>query len=268
MLGRPAWRRPDYELYAWDQFPSVLFFDTRDYAVQDAFFKRLAFFAEKKGYRGRLARDREIDSQHGFNAYDYRGETLGAFFSLAEETGFPLNPHEELLRDILLANGIIAQQTGGLYTGGNGAVISISMESPDYLRRQFIVHEGLHGIYFTQPEFREEVERVYAGTDPRCVDFLLGYFDVTPTLAYDLADTYLVQNEFMAYLLQQPLGAAEAYFADQIANRIYINRYHPELAQYVRDTRARGLCEAAAKLSDFLTQKWNLEAGRVWKTHQ
>jgi hypothetical protein len=259
---------PDYELYAWEQFPDILFFDTRDYAVQDEFFKRLAFFAEKKGFRGRLAPDSEIAGEHGFNAHDYRPETLASFFSLASETDFALNSHELLLKEILIANGIIVPvelNTGVSYAAGKGAILSISQESADYLRRQFIVHEGLHGLYFTQPAFRAEVEKAFNETDPKCVEFIVRYFDVTPSLAYDITDSYLVQNEFMAYILQQPVSAVSSYFSERIAQYIYINRYHPDLAKYVRDTKARGFTETAQKLSAYLFETWGLEAGRIWR---
>jgi hypothetical protein len=261
--GKESWRAKDYELYAWEKFPSILFFDTKDYAVQDGFFKRLAFFAEKKGFRGKLASDEYLAGQHGFNALDFRAATLAEFFSLARATGFALNAREELLCDILIANGIIVETQEG-FAEGEGAVISISQESPQYLRRQLIVHEGLHALFFLHEDFRVEVERVYNETDPLCVRFLESYFDITPTLAYDITDRYLILNEFMAYLLQQPVSAVSQYFYDRIANYVYINRFEPALCQYVRDTRARGFVEAAQKLSAYLERVWGFEAGRLW----
>ena len=53
--------------------------------MQDDLLKRMAFFTEKEGFRGRLAADEEIKDLHGFNAHDYRAETLAAFFDLAEK---------------------------------------------------------------------------------------------------------------------------------------------------------------------------------------
>ena len=45
----------------------------------------------------------------------------------------------------------------------------------------------------------------------KSLEFLLKYFSVTPSLNYDIKDEYLVQNEFMAYLLQQPLSEVADY---------------------------------------------------------
>ena len=52
-----TWRTKDYEIYEWNIFPGILFFDTLNYSVQDQFFRRLAYFSEKKGFRGKLLAD-------------------------------------------------------------------------------------------------------------------------------------------------------------------------------------------------------------------
>ena len=73
------WRQPDYELFSWTRFPGILIMDTASYAVQSRFFKRLAFYVEKRGYRGRLIPEEEFAGLHGFNAHDYRAEDLARF---------------------------------------------------------------------------------------------------------------------------------------------------------------------------------------------
>ena len=123
------WRQSSYELFAWKQFPSVLIFDFTDYAVQDAYLKLLSFFAEKKGFVGKLLSDNVIASLHGFNAHDYRAETLAAFFRQAEEEHFPLNKSELHLRRILFHNGIVVRTESGI-EAGTGAIVSISRQSP------------------------------------------------------------------------------------------------------------------------------------------
>ena len=153
---REAWRDARYEVFRWERFPSLLIFDTADYAVQERLFKRLAFFVEKAGFRGHLATDADIAALHGWNAHDYRAEDLAAFFEAARKTKFPLNAEETELRRILLASGLIrkAASAEGFITSGEGAIISISRESVDYLRTLFITHEGFHGIFFQDKEFR------------------------------------------------------------------------------------------------------------------
>lgn len=257
-----AWRHKDYELFEWQQFPGLLFFDTADYQVQDDFFKRLAFFTEKTGYIGTLVSDKDLAGQHGFNAHDYRSETLAAFFTLAEKTNFPLNQKELILRDILLHNGIIRKAAAG-YESGYGAIISLSQESAMYLRYTFVAHEGFHGIFFVSEDFRRQVASVYQNADPQSLRFLHRYFQLQASLNYNLDDTYLMHNEFMAYVLQQPVNRTGAYFADNLAQRGSMLRAEPELCGYIQTSKGEGFRLASEELSRFVFRNWGIEAGRV-----
>ena len=259
--SQAQWRQPSYELFAWEQFPSVLIFDFSDHAVQDAYLNRLSFFAEKKGFTGKLLFDKDIASLHGFNAHDYRAETLAAFFQKAEEEAFPLNTSELHLRKILFHNGIIVRTETGIETG-NGAIVSISRQSPAYLRYRFITHECLHGIYFTEESFRNTVTKVFRQTDSRAVLFLRRYFEVYPALQYNTDDDYLLQNEFMAYLLQQGSDSLQQYY-NRISWFRAINQAEPALCRYIRNTNAKAFVHAAAQMSSFLYAAWGLKGGRI-----
>jgi len=256
------WRQPSYELFAWEQFPSVLIFDFADYAVQDAYLKRLAFFAEKKGFVGKLMTDTQLHSFHGFNAHDYRAETLAAFFQKAEQERFPLNKSEIQLCDILFHNGIIVRTENGI-EAGRGAIVSLSRQSPQSLRYRFITHECLHGIYFINEDFRKTVAEVFQQTDPRSVLFLRRYFEVTPTLNYNTADEYLLQNEFMAYILQQSSGYLQWYYLNRLSRQWAISKAEPKLCEYIRSTKAEPFMQAAARMSSFLYTRWGIVGGRV-----
>lgn len=263
LWDKDDWRTEDYELFEWEQFPGILFFDTADYGVQDDFFKRLAFYTEKTGYIGTLVSDRVLAGQHGFNAHDYRSETLAAFYSLAESTNFPLNEKEILLKDILLHNGIIKKAAAGGYEGGYGAVISLSQESAMYLRYTFVAHEGFHGIFFVDEDFRNKVASVYQNADPQSIRFLHRYFSLQATLNYNLEDTYLMHNEFMAYVMQQGVNRTGSYFSDNLAQRGSMLRAEPELCAYIQATKGQGFADAAQQISDYVFHRWGLEAGRV-----
>lgn len=262
------WRTSGYELFAWDRFPSILFFDFGSYDIQDRFLKRLAFFTEKQGFKGRLAADSEIAGLHGYNAHDYRSQSLADFYTLASQTRFPLNEEEQLLCRILVHNNIIsaAAQPDGttVYTPQNGAIISISQESPEYLRYTFTAHEGLHGLYFIDEEFRRAVHQIYTTSDARSIAFLEQYFVTQPTLMYDINDQYLMENEFMAYMLQRPVSQIRQYFAGNLAAWKSVNAAIPELARYVRETDAQGFEQAAIRLSQYVFERWGLSAGRTW----
>ncbi|MCR4715292.1 MAG: hypothetical protein K5751_13055 [Treponemataceae bacterium] len=257
------WNRKDFELFQWDLFPNILLFDFADYKIQDNYLKRLAFYVEKVGYRGSLWADKDIANLHGYNAHDYRAESLASFFNVAMDENFSLNESEYFLRDILVQYGIIKQYDDGSFVPGKGGIISISKESPVYLRTSLLAHESFHGIYFVEEAFRNKVSEVCTIMDQKSLNFLKSYFASQPTLGYDLNDTYLVENEIMAYIMQQSVNAQSSYFADNIAWRGSVMNALPDLASYIRSTKASGLTAAAAMLDEYVFSRWGLNAGRT-----
>lgn len=256
------WRSPEYELYSWEMFPSVLLFDFADYRTQNLFLTRLAYFVEKAGYKGTFISDSDVETKHGYNAHDYKPEDLAEFFTQAKLQRFRLNECELVLRSILVFNGVIIQNKDGTYSAGEGAVISISKESAEYLRWKLSAHESWHGIYFTDENFRNKVEEMYNRFDPVSMMFLKTYWSTQPTLCYDIEDDYLMKNEFMSYLLQQKLSATAEYFVN-IASWRSVNENDPENAKYIRRTKAAYLEDACSELNDYVFDRWGLAAGRV-----
>ncbi|MDR2486231.1 MAG: hypothetical protein LBD55_12685 [Treponema sp.] len=262
------WRDPRYELFRWDDFPSVLIFDTADYRIQDAFFKRLAFFVEKAGFRGRLATNQEIADLHGWNAHDYRAEDLAAFFETARQTRFRLNAEEGELADILLGAHIIYQSNGGEFLPGTGALVSISRESPDYLRSRFMVHEGFHGIFFIDEDFRDFSRRRFENFSPQAKRFIINFFDYQH---YDIKDQYLVINEFMAHVLQQSVSQAGEYFGKTLASRIDASSWRRAILPPKDEATgswpgiARAFQAEAEAFSEYVNRRWGFAAGRVWR---
>ncbi|MDR2095199.1 MAG: hypothetical protein LBP76_06740 [Treponema sp.] len=263
---RENWRDQRFEIFRWEGFPSILIFDTADYDVQDDLFKRLAFFTEKTGYRGRLMADSEIKDKHGWNAHDYRAESLAAFFEAARDTSFPLLPEERLLEEILVRNGIIIRRDGRI-AAGEGAIISISRQSSAATRTLLMTHEGYHGIFFLNEDFRQFSLNRFNALPPPARRFIVNFMEYQ---AYDSNDEYLLINEFMAYIMQQSASQAGAYFGGTIAGRLNnswrrtilphpdrTGGYWPEIGQtFEREARA---------FSAFTRSRWNLNAGRVWR---
>ena len=241
-----AWRDARYEVFRWARFPSVLIFDTADYGVQDNLFKRIAFFTEKAGFRGRLATDDEIASLHGWNAHDYRAESLAAFYETARRTAFPLNAEERELFLILTANGIVKKAEDGSVAAGDGAIVSISRESEGYLRSLFMTHEAYHGLFFIDDDFRRFAASRWDNLDPVGRRFLKAYFDMH---RYDVADRYLMTNELMAYCLQQPASGAAKYFGEILASRLEKDAYRKQ-ALPPKDEASRSWPELARLFSE------------------
>ena len=255
------WRNKDYEVYEWNRFPGLLFFDTADYGVQSDFFTRLAFFAEKTGYKGRILSDEELGDMHGYNAHDYSAESLASFFTKAERSGVKLNEKELILKDILLKNQIIISDNY-TYKAGSGAVISISRESQNWLRQNFVAHEAWHGIFFTNEDFRNAVAAVYYTVDGTTMAFLKGFWASQSSLGYDQSDEYLMHNEFMAYLMQQPLSQIAKYFV-HCAERGSVMTYQKELCQWVISNGGITFEDAGRVLNSYAFDNWGLAAGRV-----
>ncbi|MDR1617906.1 MAG: hypothetical protein LBS06_02515 [Treponema sp.] len=259
------WRDRRFEIFRWEDFPSVLVFDTADYAVQDRLFKRLAFFTEKKGFRGRLAADSEIAALHGWNAHDYRPEDLARFYNTAAAENFPLLAEERELENILLRCGVLLRDGGGLRPGA-GAVISVSRQSAGYLRTLFMIHEGFHGLFFTDDAFRDFSRRRWEGLSATAKRFILSYFDFQ---GYDVEDEYLVINEFMAHVLQQPVSQAARYFGETLSSRIDESPWRravlPEREGNSWPAIGGAFRREAAAFSGYAAERWNLAAGRVWK---
>jgi hypothetical protein len=262
---REHWRNRNYEIFRWSNFPELLIFDFADYAVQDRMLKRLAFFVEKAGFRGRLVHDAEMANLHGWNAHDYRAEDLARFFDAARKTGFPLLAEEKELEEILLNEKIILEERDGI-SAGSGGIISIARESPGYLRYRFMAHEGFHGLFFIDEDFRDFSRRRWEQLSPAAKRFLVSFFEYQQ---YDTKDEYLLVNEFMAHVLQQPVSQAAGYFGSAIPQRLEATWRASDLPQ---KDEASGTWPAlsaaftaeAQAFSNYVDRRWGLAAGRVW----
>jgi len=268
---KEAWRNGGFELFRWSRFPSILIFDTSDYTAQDRLFKRLAFFVEKAGFRGRIASDTEIAQLHAWNAHDYSAESLARFFEKARKTATRLNDDEKELLGILVANGIVRRAADSGIVPGEGAIVSISRESDKLLRNLFMVHECYHGLFFIDEDFRRFATGIYRNLPPDAMAFLHAYFD---SMRYDVKDDFLMTNELMAYLLQQPVSLVPRYFGETLPSRLEKDvRRNKVLAK--RGTGEIGwpaLAEAfrqgALAYDGYVSNRWGLRAGKVSPVYQ
>lgn len=244
-LGEESLGSADYVVYRWFEYPELLWFDSRDYRIQADLFRRLAFFVEKDGFRGRLLTDQELVGRTGWNGHNYRAESLAAFFNLAAEQNFPLNRREQELRELLIEAGTLIAAPNGLQPGPGG-VLTVSQESPPGLRRLLVIHEAAHGVFYQEDAFRNamfdhwrndlaEWEREY-------------WRELFHFISYDPDDEYLMVNEFQAYLLQRPRAEAIWDVGTRWAGRLNIaGRARQALAQ---PERLRGAIERSAQFVD------------------
>lgn len=231
-----AWRFGNFELFRWNLFPHVLYFDFDSYASQSTFFRRLAYFVEKDGYQGQLLTNKELSGRHGYNAHNYNGEGLSSFFNAADQTGFQLSRQEELLRQVVVDAGIIVGNPGE-YQPGIGGVLSISQESPfgTGLRNLFLAHEAMHGVFYEARDFADfswDFWKNRMSQDQR--EFWQLFMQARN---YSPDDSYLMVNEIQAYLLQYPHRNNNWYFNTLVRQRVldrFPNRL-PEVDRFYRE---------------------------------
>ena len=254
-------RTPDWEIYRWNLLPKVLIFDTADYKIQASFFKRLAFYVEKPGYTGRLLTNEQMEGKHGWNAHDYRPDDLAAFFSSADNENFKLNEEEEILKKLLLTEKIILPEQAGGYSGGSGAVLSVSRASPPEWRYRFLTHECLHGIFFSDDSYRSGCQSVFRNLDPDETEFWKHLLDYR---GYDVENFYLLSNEFMAYCLQQPIEEVNDYFKGFLYQRMTAARPFETafVEQFDRD-HPDSFIKAVKALEEVLKRSTGRSAGHL-----
>jgi hypothetical protein len=255
-----AWRQADYELFAWSLYPEVLVFDTRSYEVQSSFFKRLAFFVEKRGFRGEMLSDAELAGRHGWNAHNYRPEGLARFYNVAAAEGVALTDEEMLLREILLANGVLRPAEGRSVAAGTGGILSVSQESYPVLRELLLAHEAYHGAFYANTAFRDGAFAQWESLSQAEREFwrrMLSY------LTYDPSDRYLMVNEFQAYLLQQRVDRARGYLRGSVAQRLDARRGDEYVDAFLEE-HPRTFEVAARRMDELLFQTTGLEAGDVY----
>ena len=252
------WRNSEYEVFRWNLLGNMLIFDFADYRQQAAYLKRLAFFVEKEGYRGRLVPDDELELLHGWNAHDYRAEDVARFFQAAADAGFTLNLRERRLEEVLIDNGVLIR-SGSRILPGLGGFLSISRESGEYLRNLFLTHEGMHGLFFSDPGFRAYTRSLWDSFSETEKNFWKTFFSYR---RYDPDDEYLVVNELQAYLLQQPLDAVDAYYKDYTLPNMIVRQ--PETADVVKQLLEEypdHFISSASFLDKYLQDKWGVGAG-------
>ena len=246
-----AWRSPLLEVFRWDLFPDILVIDTINFHVQDRLFTRLAYFIEKKGFRGELMTNLQLAGRHGWNAHDYGPDGLVSFYNAASASAFPLNPEEKALKSLALREQILIPN-GGELEPGRGGILAISRSSSAIERRYLLTHESFHGIFFSSQEYRVFCLTLWDSLPSSERRFYTQFLD---SLGYDGSDRFLAVNEFQAYLMQQPIEYAPSYFA-----RFLARFDEPGTGGAVE---ASGLVATAKVLDGFLHSHFEIRAGET-----
>ena len=71
-----------------------------------------------------------------------------------------------------------------------------------------------------------------------------------------------MHNEFMAYMMQQGISSLADYYVAR-AKWKTVTDFCPEEAEYIRETNAQGLEDAAIALNDYVFGRFGIVAGNV-----
>lgn len=200
--------------------PAVLVIEFPSLAEQGAAMNRLAALLEKAGApRDRVLGDAELaaliaragdNAQTFYQGHDYDGFGLARFFALVAQQRQPLNAAERRLRALLVAAEVLDESPAGLQPRGVQAIITFTAtqaddpatpvdETVDERRRDSVLrHELSHGLYFTQPAYREHCRRFWheALTEAQR-EALRRYL---AGIGYDRSNEELMLNEAQAFL--------------------------------------------------------------------
>jgi hypothetical protein len=253
-----SWRNRDFEIFTWSAYPVVHIMVFRDLDTQSSYLKRLAFHQEKKHFRGILMTDDQIRNLRGWNAHDYSAEGLADFFNQAEEENFPLNEDELALKEHLLRWGILILNPDGTLGPGWGSLITLHQERSFGDRLYYITHESCHGLYFTDPDFREEVYSFWEQQPAEAREvwelFLWKY-------SYDTGWRDLIVNEYQAYLLQKPLEETNGYFNWKLKGLFDSSTEDGRTVLRFLNNNPRYFGSAAAQMDEIFFRRYGLHAG-------
>ena len=236
ILSHPGWYETSRK--------TVYIVVTTTYDVEDLYFKRLAFFIDKKDTRGKILEDKILKTRKGWYAYDYSSDQLASFFNEADSECISLNSSELEMKKKLIELGLIKIENEKIVSI-KGAVISISLSSDIDLRSTLYNHEFFHGLYFTSSEYKEKVLESWFNLSEKSKNSFKKYLG---SHNYDTNDEELMANEFQAYLLEMHSSLWKNYIKEKISKdeKIIIE-----------------LIGSATKLNDLVLKLFNLKSGLI-----
>ena len=182
------------------------------------------------------------------------------FFSRRRREIFSPGAEEAELEGLLLRAGVLEEDGGRIGPGQGRDHLDLarvrSGAAPD-LRHARIRPRNL----LPDPDYRSFATSLWSSVDSRERWFWRTYFGWA---GYDVGSDYLMGNEFQAYLLQQPVAAADDYFAKRKSAELLAK--HPELKErmdaYMGEFGS-SFAQRAKRLEDWLYAKYSVEAGRT-----
>lgn len=239
-LSNPAtWRQKSYEVYRLSIGNNIIVIKFSSYAEQRKFFFRLTYFSNQNENEYNIQPASQYDGMHSYNANDYSAEILANFFNQLSNQNMDAEPGERVLLNMALSYKIIKKTNSG-YLPLTGAIISFSIETEIKQRKRYLVHETMHGLFYTVPKLRESIFAIIEKLNPKEKYFWYlflkhkGELDNRPGLpGYNISNMYLVSNEIFAHVMQSELEDFDDYFFNTYIPRMM--KMLPEEEQFLDD---------------------------------
>jgi hypothetical protein len=268
-----TWRRADFEAFRLRGAPGVIAIHFASYAVQRAFFTRIAFFIDTDVSGGRIEPWAFYDDKHVYNAHDYRAKDIVSFFQALDEQGVEPAGREAEMLELAIAYGLVTVDGGSLLEG-EGAIISVAQESPTEYRRKLFTHEAAHGLFHTNESLREEVYGIVASFDEGARLFWelflanKGRLDGRAGLpGYDVRNEYLFVNEIFAHVLHPATNSIDDLDAYYLSTYLPLMRKllpeHAAFLQAIAKERKGMFRELHARFVDAIERHCGIAGGKL-----
>lgn len=233
------WRQKAFEVYHLTVGNNIIVIKFSSYAEQRKFFFRLTYFSNQDDTEHHIQPASYYDGMHSYNANDYNAEELADFFNQLAKQHMNPEPGEAVLLNMALSYKII-KKTNADYKPIGGAIISFSMETEIVQRKRYLVHETMHGLFYTVPKLREAIFATIEKLTPTEKYFWYlflkhkGELDNRPGLSgYNINNKELVVNEIFAHVMQTEPEDMDDYFFTIYIPRMF--KLLPEEKQFLEN---------------------------------
>ncbi|WKC58086.1 hypothetical protein [Borrelia sp. P9F1] len=211
------YRRNSFEIFHLMAEPKIYILKFKHLKDQSLMLKRLAFFTEKKNFRGRVLSNEELENKKGWAGHNYRIEDIITFFNMAKKLNIKLNKEEIILRNIIIINRLAYIEDHELKVRDKSKNIAFATYSEDETisrTAQMIIcmHEILHMYFFTDTNFSKAISDLWYQNVPQ--KDKRAWIKFLDSKDYDIKSNSLVINEFYAYTLQIPKEDATEFLVN------------------------------------------------------
>ncbi|UER67699.1 hypothetical protein LKV13_02705 [Borrelia sp. BU AG58] len=245
------YRRDSFEIFNLIADPEIYILKFKRLKDQSLMLKRLAFFTEKKNFRGKILSNKELENKKGWTGHNYRLEDIVEFFNMAKKMNAKLNKEELILRNIIIINKLVYIKDHTLRVKDKSRNIALASYSEDESMSKaaqmiIFMHEILHMYFFTDNNINKEISDLWHNDIPQKEK--RAWIKFLDNKGYDIKTNGLVINEFYAYTIQIP--------KEDIAEFLISTTYFPK-------SGVKNYEGWASKLEELLWNKKGLIAGEL-----